>query len=207
MVCNCTLHNIGCVCCAMKNVLYPGQYLTTWYSITRYRAVPGPLPSVQCAACSAERERGSAGGARWRRCHWSTPGRAWPLSVSHCTVHTLHSTVATFSFNTRSDQPLLTLSLTVNLILFYKYFVHLLSLHSLSLQTQFSSACFVKPCKENMSCIWTHCYWYAINHDFSYMQNLRKIYSQDHFSGRCGKMYRPLVCDHIVPTTHHRQVY
>ena len=54
---------------------------------------------------------------------------------------------------TRSDQPLLTLSLTVNLILFYKYFVHLLSLHSLSLQTQFSSACFVKPCKENMSCI------------------------------------------------------
>ena len=119
MVCNCTLHNIGCVCCALKNVLYPGQYLTTWYSITRYRAVPGPLPSVQCAACSAERERGpleEPDGAAATDQPLAGPGhsRFHTVQCTHCTAQWLLSVSTHVHCSTHSY------SLTAKLILFDK---------------------------------------------------------------------------------------
>ena len=158
------------------------------------------VSSIQCLVSSVqlEREREGGCGARWRRCHWSTPARAWLLSVSHSTQHTgyfrFHTGHSTQNIvHNGSDQLQLILTLSYTILLEHN--------HQCLLCMAFNLITLPRCFKQRQPQL------------FKNIQNLSKMWSQDNFSApcgnmyhdSCGKMYRPSVCDQIMPTTtHHR---
>ena len=149
------------------------------------------VSSIQCLVSSVqlEREREGGCGARWRRCHWSTPARAWLLSVSHSTQHTgyfrFHTGHSTQNIvHNGSDQLQLILTLSYTILLEHN--------HQCLLCMAF-----------NLITL-PHCFKQRQPQLFKNIQNLSKMWSQDNFSAPCCKMYRPLVCDQMPTTTHHQ---
>ena len=175
-------------------------------------SIQWPVSSVQL-----EREREGGCGARWRRCHWSTPARAWLLSVSHSTQHTgyfrFHTGHSTQNIvHNGSDQLQLILTLSYTILLEHNHQCLLFMAFNL----------ITLP----------HCFKQRQPQLFKNIQNLSKMWSQDNFSVPCCKMYswprgllslfsgqdvdfdpngqsgckmyRPLVCDQMPTTTHHQ---
>ena len=183
------------------------------------KAVPGNpvqhhtvLYLVQCAVCRiqclvscVQLEREREGGSMWSQMAplplinpWQSLATLgftqhtahWLLSVTHWTQHTEHCTQWLWSTPTRTHSQL---HCKRACFYFIRTQSPVLAMHGLLfdhaatlLQTASTTAV---------------------------MQNLSKMWSQDNFSApcgnmyhdSCGKMYRPSVCDQIMPTTtHHR---